>query len=220
MRTSNKTKNGFTSIVVEDEKVFELPKIHGEWKLGSTEIKMVTPVDVWVLNTVGLLPISELISSSVRHGKEDILVLKIYFSFLKFIYFNWRLITLQYCIGFAIHWHESITGYVFPILNPLPHPSPSHPSGSSQCTSSKHPVSCIEPGLAIHFIYDNIHVSMPFSQIIPPSPSPSESKRLFYTSVSLLLSRIQGYHYHLSKFHIYALVYSIGVFLSDLLYSV
>ena len=28
----------------------------------------------------------------------------------KFIYFNWRLITLQYCIGFAIHQHESTTG--------------------------------------------------------------------------------------------------------------
>ena len=28
--------------------------------------------------------------------------------------------------------------------------------------------------------------------------------------VSLLLSCIQGYHYHLSKFHIYALVYCIG----------
>ena len=69
----------------------------------------------------------------------------------KFIYFNWRLITLQYCIGFAIHQHESATGiHVFP----LPLPSPCHPSGSSQCTSPEHPVSCIEPGLAIRFIYD------------------------------------------------------------------
>ena len=39
-----------------------------------------------------------------------------------------------------------------------------------------------------------------------PRPLP-ESIRLFYTSVSLLLSRIQGYCQHLSKFHIYALVY-------------
>ena len=141
------------------------------------------------------------------------------FSFkYKFIYFNWRLITLQYCIGFAIHQHESATGvHVFPILSPLPPPSPYHPSGSSQCTSAKHPVSCIEPGPAIHFLYI-IHVSMPFSQIITLLPSPTESKRLFYTSVSLLLSRIQGYHYHLSKFHIYALAYCIGVFISGLLH--
>ena len=89
----------------------------------------------------------------------------------------------------------------------LPPPSPYHPSGSSQCTSSKHPVSCIEPRLAIRFLYDIIHVSMPFSQIIPPSPSPTEPIRLFYTSVSLLLSHIQGYRCHLSKFHIYVLVY-------------
>ena len=99
-----------------------------------------------------------------------------------------------------------------PSWNPLPPPSPYHPSGLSQCTSPEHPVPCIEPGLAIHFIYDIIHVSMPFSQIIPPFPSPSESKSPFYTSVSHLLSRIQGHHYHLSKFHIYALVYCIGVF--------
>ena len=87
---------------------------------------------------------------------------------------------------------------------------PYHPSGSSQCTDPEHPVSCIEPGLEIRFTYDIIHVSMPFSEIIPPSPSPTESKRLFYTSVSLLLSHIQGYPCHLSKFHIYALVYCIG----------
>ena len=100
--------------------------------------------------------------------------------------------------------------YVFPILN-TPLTSLTIPSlWVVPCINPKHPVSCIEPGLAIHFPYDDIHVSMPFSQIIPLSPSPTESKRLFYTSVSLLLSRIQGYHYHLSKLHIYVLVYCIG----------
>ena len=108
----------------------------------------------------------------------------------------------------------------------VPHPElpsqlPSHPiSGPSQCTSPCHPVSCIEPGPVIRFTYDNLHVSMPFSHIIPPSPSPTESKRLFNTSVSLLLSCIQGYHCRLSKFCIYALVYCIGVFLYGLLHSV
>ena len=85
-----------------------------------------------------------------------------------------------------------------PSWTPLPPPSLHHPSGSSQCNSPKHPVSCIEPGLVISFIYDIIHVSVPFSQIIPPSPTPTESKRLFYTSVSLFLSCIQGYPYHYS----------------------
>ena len=127
---------------------------------------------------------------------------EVYFYFFIFFF------TLQYCIGFAIYQHESATGvHMFPILNPSPTSLPSHPSGSSQCTSPKHPVSCIKPRLAIRFLYDIIHVSMPFSQIITPSPSPTESKRLFYTPVSLLLSHIQGYCYHLSKFHIYALVY-------------
>ena len=71
------------------------------------------------------------------------------------------------------HRHDSAMGvHVLPILNPPPPPSPSHPSGSSQCTSPEHPVLCIEPGLVIYFTYDIIHFSMLFSQIIIPSPSP------------------------------------------------
>ena len=46
------------------------------------------------------------------------------------------------------------------------------------------------------------------------SPQPTESKRLFCTSVSLLLSRIQGYPYHLSKLHIYALLLLLLLLLS------
>ena len=70
-----------------------------------------------------------------------------------------------------------------PSWPPLPPPCPSHPSGSSQCTSPEHPVSCVEPGLAIYFTYDNIHVSMLFSQIIPPSPSPTESFFPLYRNI-------------------------------------
>ena len=43
-----------------------------------------------------------------------------------------------------------------PSWTPLTLPSPSHPSGSSDCTSPEHPVSCIEPGLVICFTYDKV----------------------------------------------------------------
>ena len=49
--------------------------------------------------------------------------------FFSFIFISWRLITLQYCSGFCIHWHESAMDlHVFPILiSPShlpPHPIP------------------------------------------------------------------------------------------------
>ena len=84
-------------------------------------------------------------------------------------------------VGFVIHWNESAMGlHVFPI----PIPPPTSLSTRSLWVFPVHQVralvSCIQPGLMICFTLDNIHVSMLFSWNIPPSPSPTESKRLFY----------------------------------------
>ena len=112
--------------------------------------------------------------------------------FFSFIFISRRLITLQNCSGFfAIHWHESAMDlHVFPILNPPPASLPIPFLWVIPVHQPRALVSCIQPGLAICFTLDNIHVSMLFSPIIPPSPSPIESKSLFYTSVSLFLSCI------------------------------
>ena len=68
---------------------------------------------------------------------------------------------------------------------PFPPPSPYHPSGSSQCTSPEHPVSCIEPGLVIHFTY-NLHDSVPFSLSL--SLSHRVQKTVQYVCVSFAIS--------------------------------
>ena len=111
------------------------------------------------------------------------LIFPFWASFFKKLFNYFIIIILLYNIALVLPYINMNLPRVYmcsPSWDPLPPPSPYHPSGSSQCTSPKHPVSCIEPGLAIRFLYDIIHVLMPFSQIIPPSPSPTESKRLFY----------------------------------------
>ena len=91
-------------------------------------------------------------------------------------------------VVFVIHWHESAMDlHVFPI----PIPPPASLSTPSLWVFPVHQpralVSCLQPGLVICFTLDSILVSMLFSQIIPPLPSPTESESLFCTSVSLFL---------------------------------
>ena len=113
------------------------------------------------------------------------------FVLFSFIFISWSLITLQYCSGFChtLTWiSHGCTCVPHPETPPTSLPIPSLwviPVHQPQAL-----VSCIQPGLAICFTLDNIAVSMLFSQIIPPLPSPTESKSLFYTSVSLFLSCI------------------------------
>ena len=71
----------------------------------------------------------------------------------------------------------------------LPPPSPYHPSGLPQCTSPKHPVSCIKPGLATHFY---IWYYTYFNAILPNHLTLSLSHRVqktgLYISVSFAVS--------------------------------
>ena len=63
-----------------------------------------------------------------------------------------------------------------PSWTPLSPPSPRYPSGLSQSTGFGCPASYIELALIIYFTHGNVRVSMLFSQIIPPLPSPTASK--------------------------------------------
>ena len=125
-----------------------------------------------------------------------------------------------------LYWFCHTSACIYHGCTCVPHPEPpSHlpphtiPLGhpSAPAPSFLYPASNLDWWFISYMILYMFQWHFPKSS---PSPSPTESKRLFYTSMSLLLSRIQCYRYHLSKFHIYALVYCIGVFLSGLLHSV
>ena len=81
------------------------------------------------------------------------------------------------------------------------------------CRTLSDPMDCSLPGSSIHGIFQA-------KQCCDDHWGTCISFNYGFISVSLLLSHTQGYCYHLSKFHIYVLVYCIGVFLSGLLHSV
>ena len=120
-----------------------------------------------------------------------------------------------------VYWFCHTSTWIRHTYARVPHPEPSlfpprtiplgHPSAQASCILHR-----TWTGDSFHIWYYTC-----FNAILPNHPTFALShrvQRLFYTSVSLLLSGIQGYSYHLSKFHIYVLVYCIGVFLSGILF--
>ena len=97
--------------------------------------------------------------------------------------------------------HPEPPSHLPPLTIPLGHPSAPAPSIQYRTWTG---------GSFLTWYYTHFHDIPPNH---PTSPSPTESKRLFYMYICVsLLSRIQDYHYHLSKFHIFVWVYCIGVF--------
>ena len=75
----------------------------------------------------------------------------IWWYFLFLFFFNFYFIFKLYIIVLVLPNIKMNLPQVYmcsPSRTLLPPPSPYHPSGSSQCTSPKHPVSCIEPGIS------------------------------------------------------------------------
>ena len=98
---------------------------------------------------------------------------------------NWRIVIYNIMLVFARRQHESAVRICVP-----PHPespSPPYPFRLSQKTGFGCLASCIKLALVIYFTRGNVYALMLFSQIIPPSPSSTESKSLFFTSMSPLL---------------------------------
>ena len=106
--------------------------------------------------------------------------------------FNWRIIAFQYCDGFC-HTSTWITHRYICVPSILKPPSMSL-SALSLWVVPEHqfwvPFFMHQTCTGHLFTYGNVHISVLFSQIIPPSPSPTGSKSLFFISVSPLCAAL------------------------------
>ena len=142
----------------------------------------------------------------------------IYWHLKKIIYFNWRLITLQYCGGFChiLTWISHGCTCVSLSWTSLPIPS-----------LEVVPVHWLWVPCFMHWTWTGhlFHIwwYTCFNAVLSNHPTLAFSHRVqksvLYICVSFAVSHI-GSSLPFSKFHIYALIYYIGVFLSDLLHSV
>ena len=90
------------------------------------------------------------------------------------LFFYWKIITLQSCVG-SCHttWISHKYTYVLSFLN-LPPTPPSHPTPLRLSQSTRLSFLCYK-ATSHYFTYGNINASMLLSEFIPPSPSPTVS---------------------------------------------
>ena len=110
-------------------------------------------------------------------------------SFLKLI----NLFKLEANYFTLLWWFSPYIDMNQPRYTCVPHPEtpsqlPPHPILLG--TGFECPVSSIKLGLVIYFTCGNIYVSVLFSQIIPPTLSPTESKILFLCLFCFLTCRV------------------------------
>ena len=157
---------------------------------------------------------------NILNFKNDFLLLPLLYMHLKKIFiFTLFYFTILYWFCHTLTWiHHGCT--CVPKHEPPSHLTPHNTSlghPRAPAPSILYPASDIDWRFVSYMIVYMFQCHSPKSSL---SLRVQKSALHICVSVSLLLSRIQGHHCHLSKFHIYVLVYCIGVFLSGWLHSV